>query len=75
MTLAQLSLSYQREAEVLHSRIQLVRQLPVHTREEALLKRDRLRLLEAMRRDVRDVAALCGRYYEPGFRRNPRYTL
>ena len=34
-----------------------------------------LRLLEAMRRDVRDVAVICERYYDRSYRRNERYTL
>ena len=75
MTLAQLSVSYRQEETVLRERILLVRELPTLTQEEELVKRDRLRLLEAMRRDVRDVAVICERYYERGYRVNERYSL
>lgn len=75
MTLAQLSVSYRREEEVLRQRIQQVRELPAPTRQEALIKRDRLRILESMRRDVRDIAVLCERYYDRSRRRNRRYII
>ena len=35
----------------------------------------RIRTLTAMWREVRDLAVLCERYYERGYRRNDRYTL
>ncbi len=75
MTLAQLSVSYRQEEDALRRRIRLVRELPVRTREEEIVRQDRLRLLEAMRRDVRDVAVICERYYERGYRMNERYAI
>lgn len=75
MTLAQLSLSYRHEEEVLRRRIRQVRAIPAPTRQAALVKQDRLRQLESMRRDVRDVAVLCERYYDRGHHRNRRYTI
>ena len=75
MTLAQLSVSYRQEEHILRERILLVRELPAQTQEEELIKQDRLRLLEAMRRDVRDVAVICERYYDRGYHINERYSL
>lgn len=75
MTLAELAVSYRDQADALRHRIQLVEELPARDAEERLLKAERLRVLEAMRRDVRDVAVICERYYERGYRRNERYTI
>jgi len=75
MTLVQLSVSYRQQADVLRHRIQLVEELPARTEAEQIVKQDRLRILEAMRRDVRDVAVICERYYEPGYRMNERYAI
>ena len=75
MTLLELSVSYREQADTLRHRIQLVSELPARTAEERMMKTERLRLLEAMRRDVRDVAVICERYYDRSYRRNERYTL
>ena len=75
MTLAELAVSYRDQADALRHRIQLVEELPARDAEERLLKAERLRVLEAMRRDVRDVAVICERYYERGYCRNERYML
>lgn len=75
MTLAQLAISYRHEEDVLRRRIQEIRTLPTRSRQEELVKEDRLRVLESMRRDVRDVAVLCERYYDRGYRRNRRYSI
>lgn len=75
MTLAQLSVSYRHEEDVLRRRIHEIRALSVHSRQEELVKEDRLRILESMRRDVRDVAVLCEHYYDRGYRRNRRYSI
>jgi uncharacterized protein (UPF0262 family) len=71
----ELSVSYRQQADALRHRIQLVSELPARTAEERTAKIERLRLLEAMRRDVRDVAVICERYYDRSYRRNERYTL
>ncbi len=73
MTLMELGVSYRNQADILRHRIQFVEELPARTEEEAIAKRERLRLLEAMRRDVRDMAVICERYYDPTYRRNERY--
>ncbi len=75
MTLLQLSAGYREQADALRHRIQLVEELPARTEAERIAKRDRLRLLQAMRRDARDVAVICERYYEPGYHMNERYAI
>ena len=75
MKLQELAVSYRNQADVLRHRIQLVSELPVRTEEEAIAKADRLRLLEAMRRDVRDMAVICERYYRPGYRICEKYSI
>ena len=75
MTLAELAVSYRSQEDAIRLRIKLVEQLPTHSREEDLSKQARLQILEAMRRDVRDVANICAHYYDRGYRRNVRYML
>lgn len=75
MTLKEIAVSYRLEADRLRHRIQLVRELPTRTEMERTAKIERLRLLEAMRRDVRDMAVICERYYDPGFHKNERYSI
>ncbi len=75
MTLKEMAVTYRLEADRLRHRIQLVRELPTHTEVERTAKIERLRLLEAMRRDVRDMAVICERYYDPDFHKNERYSI
>ena len=75
MTLEQLAVSYRDAADILRHRIQLVEELPAGTEAEAIAKSERLRLLESMRRDVRDVAVICERYYDKSYRRSERYSI
>lgn len=75
MTLKEMAVSYRLEADRLRHRIQLVRELPTRTEVERTAKIERLRLLEAMRRDVRDMAVICERYYDPDFHKNERYSI
>lgn len=75
MTLSQLAISYRHEEDVLRRRIQEIRALPASSHQEELLRENRLRALESMRRDVRDVAVLCEHYYDRGYRRNRRYSI
>ena len=75
MKLQELAVSYRHQADILRHRIQLVSELPERTEEEAIAKADRLRLLEAMRRDVRDMAVICERYYLPGYRICEKYSI
>ncbi|MCI9605345.1 MAG: hypothetical protein HFF03_01570 [Oscillospiraceae bacterium] len=75
MTLKEMAVTYRLEADRLRHRIQLVRELPARTEVERTAKIERLRLLEAMRRDVRDMAVICERYYDPDFHKNERYSI
>ena len=40
-----------------------------------VLLEDRIRLLRTMWREARDLAVLCERYYDRGYRRNVKYTV
>ncbi len=75
MTVKEMAVTYRLEADRLRHRIQLVRELPARTEVERTAKIERLRLLEAMRRDVRDMAVICERYYDPDFHKNERYSI
>lgn len=75
MTLRQISESYRIQADTLRHRIQVVSELPARNGIERRQKADRLRMLETMRREARDVAVICKRYYERGYRKNERYTI
>ena len=75
MTIKEMAVTYRLEADRLRHRIQLVRELPARTEVERTAKIERLRLLEAMRRDVRDMAVICERYYDPDFHKNERYSI
>lgn len=75
MTMIELAVSYRASADALRHRIQYVQELPERTEAETVAKTERLRLLEAMRRDVRDMAVICERYYDPRFHKNERYSI
>ncbi|HPE15558.1 MAG TPA: hypothetical protein PK597_01245 [Oscillospiraceae bacterium] len=77
MTLLELSAEYDRQARLLRARIHLLRYEtppPEDERERALLS-DRLRMLDAMARQARELAELTAHYYERGYRKNEKYTL
>ena len=67
MTMTELAASYRREADALRHRMRLVREKPARTEAEQITKEERLRLLKAMRRDVREVAAFCEHYYDKAY--------
>ena len=75
MTLEAMAVSYRIQADRLRHRIQLVSELPVHNEAEAIAREERLRLLEAMRRDVRDMAVICERYYDRDYRISEKYAV
>ena len=75
MTLQEIAVSYRHQADVLRHRIQYVSELPARTEVEQLAKAERLRILEAMRRDVRDVAVFCERYYDRSYRGNRHFRV
>lgn len=73
--LRELAPGYRAAAEALRLRIQLVEELPARGEAQRTAKRERLRMLQAMRRDAREVAVICERYYDRGYRRNERYVM
>ena len=77
MTLLELSVEYRASADALRER---ALELEHRLREDwdpayRVLLEDRIRLLRAMWRETRELAVLCERYYDRGYRRNVRYTV
>ena len=77
MTLQQLSQQYREEAQALHGRIVFLRQEQdrCDDRESAELLRRRIRELEPLHRQTRQLAELTARYYDRGYHKNEYYTL
>lgn len=77
MTLQELSCQYRAQAEALKERTLTLQLLWARCRNPALREAlaYRIRTLSVMRREARDLAVLCERYYERGYRCNERYTL
>ncbi|MCI7473400.1 MAG: hypothetical protein MSB10_06970 [Clostridiales bacterium] len=70
-------MQYRTGAEILRQRVQLLerrRSAEEDERDQRLLEQ-RIRHLEAMRREARDLAVLCERYYDRGYHCNVRYTI
>ena len=72
--LAELAPMYQETAQVLAERIKLLRAQPPDPGNRHVLAR-RLAMLEAMRREARELSVLTARYYERGYFRNAKYTV
>ncbi len=76
MTLKELSIEYRAQATVLRRRMEELRvQLPGQEEGQRSTTEARLRMLAVMWREARDLAVLCERYYDRGYRRNGKYTL
>lgn len=76
MTLIELSKEYRLSAEALKGRISQLRAgYPLVPERERARMDERIRVLNTMWRETRDLAVLCERYYERGYRRNGRYTI
>jgi len=77
MTLQELSKQYSAAAEALDERVRLLRAQAGRAGSEgerqALL--DRIRVLNVMRRDTREIAVLTEHYYERNYCRNGKYIL
>ena len=73
----ELSKEYRAQSEVLRDRILELQLLWSRTRNERLRATlaERIRILTVMRREAREIAVICERYYERGYRRNERYTV
>ena len=76
MTLIEISVEYRTQATVLRQRLkELQAQLPQLDQDQRSTMEDRIRVLAVMWREARDLAVLCERYYDRGYRRNGKYTL
>ena len=78
MTLLEMSAEYRSSAEALRGRaLELERRLREYDWDAParVLLEDRIRLLRTMWREARDLAVLCERYYDRGYRRNVKYTV
>lgn len=77
MTLFELSKEYRDHARVLRIRITQLQQgrEEIEDDVERLCMEDRIKMLETMWRETRDLAVLTERYYERGYRRNAKYTI
>ena len=49
--------------------------LPEQEEDQRSTTEARIRMLAIMWREARDLAVLCERYYDRGYRRNGKYTL
>ena len=77
MTLLELSVEYRASATALRERALLLESQQREERDEGRRMRleDRIKMLRTMWREARDLAVLCERYYERGYRRNVKYTI
>ena len=74
MTLVELSVEYRTSAAALQAQLEQQGQQEADMGEQLLLA-DRIRILRGILRETRELAVLCERYYERGYRRNAKYTL
>ena len=77
MTLAQLSAEYRSHAAVLKTRITQLeqRRQASRTKQERQELDRRIRLLTAMYRDAKELAALTEHYYDRGYHSNEIYKI
>lgn len=77
MTLLELSVEYRSNAAALRERALLLEHQQRKEPDEVqqLCLAERIKLLRTMWREARDLAVLCERYYERGYRRNVKYTI
>ena len=77
MTLYDLSMEYSASAAAIRTRIGALRQLCEQTEDEGArqLLEHRIRVLNAMWRETREIAVLTEHYYDRGYRRNGKYIL
>ena len=77
MTLLELSVQYHAQAAALRERVAQLRARQERSwdENERLQLADRIRLLQAMQREARELSALTEHYYERGYWRNVKYTL
>lgn len=76
MTLIEISVEYRAQATVIQQRLrELQALLPELDSDQKSTMEGRIRMLTVMWREARELAVLCERYYDRGYRRNGKYTL
>ena len=77
MTLLELSAEYRASADALRERALTLehRLKEIWDPADRVMREDRIKLLRTMWRETRDLAVLCERYYDRGYRRNVKYTI
>ena len=77
MTLLEMSVEYRTQARVLRRRITDLELQRARTTDAAqrLVLEDRIRILETMWREARDLAVVTERYYDRGYWRNVKYAI
>ena len=77
MTLLEMSVEYRTQASVLRRRITELELQRARTADAAqrLVLEDRIRILETMWREARDLAVVTERYYDRGYWRNVKYAI
>lgn len=77
MTLLEMSVEYRAQARVLRRRISELELRRANERDaaERLVLEDRIRILETMWREARDLAVVTERYYDRGYWRNVKYAI
>lgn len=77
MTLLELSVEYRAHARALDFRICQLQAVLERTENEdqRLMLNERIHMLSTMLREARELAVLCERYYDRGYRRNVKYTI
>ena len=76
MTLIEISVEYRAQATVIQQRLREPgAQLTELDPDQRSTMEGRIRMLTVMWREARDLAVLCERYYDRGYRRNGKYTL
>lgn len=74
-SLLELAKAYRTQLDILRHRIHLVTELRPKDTDALSIHEERLRILKAMYRDVRDVAVILERYYDTSYHRNERYVI
>lgn len=77
MLMSELSLEYKKSYAAIHSRIVTLRaaaKAEADPMREAVLQ-ERIKALDQLRKEARELAELTARYYERGYHKNEKYTL
>jgi hypothetical protein len=77
MTLTELSVEYRAHARAMDLRVCQLRRDWEQTMDEKerCMLAERIRMLNTMTREARELAVLCERYYDRGYHKNAKYTV